>query len=168
VEEYGVQGGVDGEEEVRDVEQRREDEATRSDQDQRVVTIEESADSQECNISAPEAEEGEERPKMEIVAERQQDQDESPEGDPPTFKEREVESKPIEDVTDAGDAAEETVIERERKEPLNLESGEVRENSESAKREDLGEPSAVSAEDFEMVDRDRTLIDMVFGRGKGK
>ena len=64
------------------------------------------------------------------------------------------------------EAVEDTMIENERKEAMNRETGEDKESSEHVGSTDTIVPPASSEDDFEVVDRNGTLIDMVFGHGK--
>lgn len=76
------------------------------------------------------------------------------------------------ETTEEGDIKneEENVLESEEKEVMNREVGEVKDDNEHARTmtTDVDEPAASSEESFEMVDRERTLIDMVFSQGKSK
>jgi hypothetical protein len=64
--------------------------------------------------------------------------------------------------------ADANVVENESNEALNREIGNNKKNEKTAKKVDDGGGKTSSEEGFEMIDREHSLIDMVFGHGKRK
>lgn len=69
--------------------------------------------------------------------------------------------------TEDVEETETNVVDNETTEALNRDNWNSKDNTEIAGTDDISEPAAVSSqEDCELVDREQTLIDMVFGHGK--
>ena len=167
LEDTGEGIGGDGGEQVEALEQEagEMDHVLRSEVQEQYVTVDEPADIKGWEISAAQGERADEdAPEMEIAREREQGQDRLPALGSSNAEEIEAGT----DATDDVNEFEEKVLETERKEARDREAGQSKENDEhlGTTMEVVDRPSALSEEDFEMVDRERTLIDMVFGHGK--
>jgi hypothetical protein len=125
------------------------------------VTVGKSTDLAVPNIPTSEEHEDDNPPEMDTVEERTQDK-----SNEQKFQEGEETNTETKNLDEPGDV-EEKVIETEGKDATARETGDVQEpENKHVGVTNVDEPKPSSEEDFEIVDRERTLIDMVFGHGK--
>jgi hypothetical protein len=155
---------------IRTFDQEVGEEGVLSEIGQQYVKTAESMDTREDRDRAEEEKEEEEdgsepEPTPERPGQEAKDKADSSDMDSSKFEEASMGETNKAGGTNEADA---NVVENERNEALNREIGNNKKNAKTVENLDDGGRKMSSEEDFEVIDREHSLIDMVFGHGKRK